>query len=400
MDRRPGAPGVQDTARQPQVRDLRVAENQPNRRADPPTVATTSSPSSTYRTAYIMAESQGAIHDTTVRDLARYALINELKRRPFKRDDITKQGLLGSQGRQFDKLLEKCNTELTSVFGMELVEMRSRGNNAGQLDLQNAIKQSSMKNSQALHDGEDDNLPSKSQKTKGSSTKQYVLRSSLKPSLIKQLTQIVDDEIPDHDANEDDWNLTNDSILDWKHGDELGHLGILGFILALILMHGRSIDNSQLLIYLKRLKIGENWQPPSTRACAHPPLTIPALLSQFNKQGYLECTQQGSKAGRGGASQASIRRQSQMPNESNKEVEWHWGARAEIEFGEQQIAEFMSDIYRSARGTASSQSQPENQATQLARHEKLIQDITKSAGSALQDSSQLHIPGIFKPATT
>jgi hypothetical protein len=71
-----------------------------------------------------------------------------------------------------------------------------------------------------------------------------VLRSSLKPSLIKQLTQIVDDEIPDHDANEDDWNLSNDSILDWKHGDELGHLGILGFILALILMHGRSIDNS------------------------------------------------------------------------------------------------------------------------------------------------------------
>jgi hypothetical protein len=57
--------------------------------------------------------------------------------------------------------------ELTSVFGMELVEMRSRGNNAGQLDLQNAIKQSSIKNSQALHEGEDDNLPNKSQKTKG-----------------------------------------------------------------------------------------------------------------------------------------------------------------------------------------------------------------------------------------
>jgi hypothetical protein len=65
----------------------------------------------------------------------------------------------------------------------------------------------------------------------------------LDPSLIKKIAQIVDDEIPENDVNEEDWNQPNDAILDWKHGDELAHLGILGFILALILMHGRSIEN-------------------------------------------------------------------------------------------------------------------------------------------------------------
>ncbi|KAH9464878.1 hypothetical protein MJO29_001452 [Puccinia striiformis f. sp. tritici] len=347
-----------------------------------------------------MAETLGALPDVTARDLARYALINELKRRPFKRDDISKAGLLGSQGRQFDKLLIKCNIELTSVFGMELVEMRSRGHNAGQVDLQNAIERQAVKSSQAVQNG-DDEPPSKSQKSKVSSTKQYVLRSSLRPDLVSKLAQIVDEEIPDNDASEDDWSQPNSSILDWKHGDELGHLGLLGFILALILMHERAIENSQLLIYLKRLKINENWHPPSTPACAHPPSTLPALLSQFIKQGYLECTQQGSKAGRGGASQANIRRQSQAgPSETNQEMEWRWGARAEIEFGERQIAEFMSDVYCSAQGRVNDQNQPENLANQNSRHEKLIRDITKSAGSALQDSSQLSVHGISKSAST
>ncbi|KNZ49228.1 hypothetical protein VP01_513g5 [Puccinia sorghi] len=356
-----------------------------------------------------MAESRVALYDTTVRDMVRYAVINELKRRPFKRDDISKAGvkvgLLGTQTRQFDKLLDQCNVELTSVFGMELVEMRARGFNAGEVLLQSQLKRQSLKNSQAAHDGEDDDLPSKSQKVKGSS-KQYVLRSSLNPSLLKKITQLVDDEIPDNEANEEDCNQPTNSILDWKHGDELGHIGILGFILALILMHERALDNTvpylaaQLLIYLKRLKIGDNWHPPSTKGCAHPPPTLMALLSQFTKQGYLECTQQGSKAGRGGPPQAVMRRQSQIgSNETNQEMEWRWGARAEIEFGEHQIAEFMSDVYLAATGKVSDQTQPDNPANRQARHDKLMKHIAKAAGSALQDSSQLPVPGISKGAS-
>ncbi|PLW36622.1 hypothetical protein PCANC_18287 [Puccinia coronata f. sp. avenae] len=358
-------------------------------------ISTVHPPRTTHKN--MAASQQVSFHDTTVRDLARYALINELKRRPFKRDDIVKAGLLGSQTRQFDKLIEQCNVELTSVFGMELVELRARGYNPGEVVLQNELKRQSQKNSQAPRDGEDEDLPTKSNKGKAS-TKQYVLRSSLDPSLIKKIAQIVDDEIPENDVNEEDWNQPNDAILDWKHGDELAHLGILGFILALILMHGRSIENAQLLNYLKRLKIGDNWQPPSTRACSHPPGTLGSLLNQFSKQGYLECAQKGSKAGRSGASQAAIRRQSQNhgAGETNQEMEWRWGARSEIEFGEVQIAEFMSDIYRSATGRVADQSHPEQR--RQVRHEKLMSDIAKSAGSALQDSSQLPVPGISKGA--
>jgi len=335
--------------------------------------------------------------------MVRYAVINELKRRPFKRDDISKAGLLGTQSRQFDKLLEQCNVELTAAFGMELVEMRARGFNAGEVLLQSQLKRQSLKNSQAAHDGEDDDPPSKSQKVKGSS-KQYVLRSSLNPSLIKKITQLVDDEIPHHDANEDDWNQPTNAILDWKHGDELAHIGVLGFILALILMHERALDNTQLLIYLKRLKIGDNWQPPSTKGCAHPPATLLGLLSQFTKQGYLECTQQGSKAGRSGPSQAAMRRQSQVVgpnnNETNQEMEWRWGARAEIEFGELQIAEFMSDVYRAATAKVSPQSLPDTPANRHTPHDKLLKDIAKAAGSTLQDSSLLPVPGISKATSS
>jgi hypothetical protein len=77
-------------------------------------------------------------------------------------------------------------------------------------------------------------------------------------------------------------------------------------------------------------------------------------------------------------------------------MEWRWGARSEIEFGEVQIAEFMSDIYRSATGRVADQSHPEQR--RQVRHEKLMSDIAKSAGSALQDSSQLPVPGISKGA--
>lgn len=274
--------------------------------------------------------------------------------------------------------------------------MRSRGLNAEQVLFQDAIQRQSLRQSQsqAAPGGEGDEPPSRSHKSKSGSTKQYVLRSCLAPSLINKIGQIVEEEIPEDDANDDDWSQPDNSILDWKHGDELGHLGILGFILALILMNSRSIENRQLLIYLRRLGISDNWLPPSTPACAHPPLTIAMLLTQFAKQGYLECSQSGSKSARGGGSQAAIRRQSQVvPSESNQDFEWRWGARAEIEFGEKQIAEFMSDIYRAAKGRVDDQTQADNPAnkrkSEEAQHAKIMNDITKAAGSALQDSSTL-----------
>jgi hypothetical protein len=82
-------------------------------------------------------------------------------------------GLLGSQTRQFDKLIEQCNVELTSVFGMELVELRARGYNPGEVVLQNELKRQSQKNSQAPRDGEDEDLPTKSNKGKGAISPPY-----------------------------------------------------------------------------------------------------------------------------------------------------------------------------------------------------------------------------------
>ncbi|MBW0502847.1 hypothetical protein O181_042562 [Austropuccinia psidii MF-1] len=335
------------------------------------------------------------------RELARYALINELKRRPFKRDEVSKAGLLGNQGRSFDKLLRMCNNELSSVFGMELVEMRSRGFNAEEASLQHAVQQAS-DNSQGHRSsgGGGDVSVHKGPKAKGGSTRQYVLRSRLPSSLINQVGQIVDTEIPEDENNEDEVSQRGCPILDWRHGDELGQLGVLGFILALILIHGRAIDNRQLLTYLKRFKIDEHWKPPLTPASIRPPQNLIALLNQFCKQGYLEYTQQGTKSASAGPSQATLRRQSQIePSDMNQNtIEWRWGARAEIEFGEKQIAEFMSNIFRSAKRQVAEADTSDSQRPPKASHEKIMQDIKKAAGSKLQDCNSLQMPGATGPA--
>lgn len=79
--------------------------------------------------------------DRKASDLVRLALFNENKRLPLKREEINKKGtglvmnicscteyrlVMGSSSRAFNAVMEKAQHKLRHIFGMELVELRSR----------------------------------------------------------------------------------------------------------------------------------------------------------------------------------------------------------------------------------------------------------------------------------
>lgn len=211
------------------------------------------------------------------------------------------------------------------------------------------------------------------------------------------------------------WVKDDNAALDWKRGDELAQQGVLGIILALILANGRVIDDRehclcgpktaadlavvQLRAHLKRLHIQPEWKPPATPASHNPPTSIDALLSAFQRQGYLE--RDRSSGGGGGATQATQsgrRRSSGNADTGESASEWRWGARAEVEIGERGVAELMAEIYLEGdpdaeeRRAAAAQAQVQrgrNQTQQIDPAARLIDDIKRSAGSTLQDATQI-----------
>ncbi|KAH9812840.1 MAGE family-domain-containing protein [Melampsora americana] len=324
------------------------------------------------------------------REAARHALLNEHRGKTFSRETLNKSGV--ACGRQFNKHLAQCNRELGRTFGMELIEVRARGLDQVQMALDAKMKLKALKESQRQKNGNqgDDQAPVDLKPKAGSSGKQYILRSCLSPELIYKLGEIVDEEIP-RDDREDNWLKEENDVLDWKRGDEVAYHGVLGLILALILTHGRTMDNHELRNYLKRLRVDEKWSPPHTPACMHPQPDLDRLLDHFVKYKYLECSERSGKLA--GSQAGASRRQSQgVRNEANNQKqEWRWGARAEIEFGEKGIAKFITDIFKEAcpQNRAPAQSGSALDRGSAFSVQKLMSDIAKAAGGELQDADRL-----------
>jgi hypothetical protein len=86
-----------------------------------------------------------------------------------------------------------------------------------------------------------------------SGSKTYILRSTLDPKIIQYATltdeQILEKEMAVEDEGDSDEEYDSGrslgSIINWSKSDQLGSIGILYVILALILVNGRVINNSQ-----------------------------------------------------------------------------------------------------------------------------------------------------------
>ncbi|KIJ90130.1 hypothetical protein K443DRAFT_686945 [Laccaria amethystina LaAM-08-1] len=213
------------------------------------------------------------------------ALFCEHKRTPLRRDDITKKVLGANASLAFNGVFLAAQEKLRKVFGRELVEIPSR---AG-LDQDN--------NTNAL----------------GSKT--YTLRSCLHPFIVEQAAltdeQILEQEHADtsfDDSDDEDDNGADDderrprpygSLISWSTTDQLGPLGILYVILALIIVSGRVRTDVDLRTQLKRLRLlSTAGRSPVhfTTSSTHRSMSLDAYLTHLQQKGFADRQQVGDHA--------------------------------------------------------------------------------------------------------
>ncbi|TFK98389.1 MAGE family-domain-containing protein [Pterulicium gracile] len=274
-------------------------------------------------------------------DVVRLALFMENKRMPLKRDDINKKILGGS--RAFNAVFPQAQDVLQDVFGMHLVEMRTRA----QLDRA------------FTGEAEDDGgkIGAGKKKASNAGSKTYALVSTLDPRLIEYASQffdkVLDAEIEDQKAQGKD--LADDdedelyagkrnygSIIAWSKGDQLGSVGILYTILSLILVNGRSMPNDDLRAALKRLSLDPSDPVYLTPQSTTPQITTDLLLKSFRDHGYIDKIDISSDP-RGGKGKRS-RTAASGDGEADAAAEWRWGMRAEVEVGERKVARFLAEF--------------------------------------------------------
>lgn len=170
--------------------------------------------------------------------------------------------VLGQSTRAFNTVFAMAQNTLRKTFGMELVELMSRAEREKEQNDNDETREGA--NATGL-------------KKKGSfkvhyhrlyagalileilaasaGAKTYILRSTLDPAIIEATAatdeQILEDEILEiPEDEEDEAPKTFGSILSWSSADELGPLGILYVLLALILVSGGALGDSAVFYLL------------------------------------------------------------------------------------------------------------------------------------------------------
>ncbi|KAK0236547.1 MAGE-domain-containing protein [Armillaria nabsnona] len=267
--------------------------------------------------------------------LVRLALFAEHKRNPLRREEISKK-VLGSNTRAFNQVLQLAQTTLQKTFGMELVELRSRAELGkdgvgGDEDLEEARKAVGVK-----------------KKAAAAGSKSYILRSILNPTIIEEAAQ-VSEKILGEEASEEDDNDDDDdergarsygSLISWSHTDQIGSLGILHIILALILVSGRVLSDAELRAHLKKLRQPMSGSVKFDAHATHKSASMEAYMNTIIRQGFVERVAVGdAKKGKGKRVRAT-----QGDEDSGATYEWRWGNRAHSEVGEKAIAQFVAEF--------------------------------------------------------
>ncbi|SJL08717.1 uncharacterized protein ARMOST_12086 [Armillaria ostoyae] len=266
--------------------------------------------------------------------LVRLALFAEHKRNPLRREEISKK-VLGSNTRAFNQVLQLAQTTLQKTFGMELVELRSRAELGkdgigGDEDLEEAGKAVGVK-----------------KKAAAAGSKSYILRSVLNPTIIEEAAQ-VSEKILEEEALEEDDNDDDDersarsygSLISWSHTDQIGSLGILYIILALILVSGRVLSDAELRAHLKKLRQPMSGSVKFDAHATHKSVSMETYMNMIIRQGFVERVAVGdAKKGKGKRVRAT-----QGDDDSGATYEWRWGNRAHSEVGEKAIAQFVAEF--------------------------------------------------------
>ncbi|KAG1858529.1 MAGE-domain-containing protein [Suillus subluteus] len=285
-----------------------------------------------------LAESDADVElDRKASDLVRFALFMEQRRTLIRREDINKK-VLGSNSRLFNSVLERAQKLLKKTFAMELVELQSRNyreqdNVVAGDDLQEARNATGVK-----------------KKTAAAGSKTYILRSVLDPIIIEEAARtderLYEEQIADCQEDgddDDDMPRSYGCIISWSTADQVGALGVLHVILAIILASGRSMTDLELRAHLKRLGLSSNESISMNTQSTHKSLPIDTYLGQLMKQGYIDRIKLGDTKAAGGK-RGRAPAATQANQDENQAFEWHWGHRSYSEIGEQAIATFVAEF--------------------------------------------------------
>ncbi|KAK4700416.1 hypothetical protein P7C70_g5830, partial [Phenoliferia sp. Uapishka_3] len=297
-----------------------------------------------------------AMRNKLIMEITRHALFCESNRKPFKPEDVRKT-ILTQYPRAFPDLFPAVKSNLRRHLGMELVKMRQKEGGKGQVLA-------------------------------------YILRSTLPSSIIRDMVERDDKLLPEPNGDEqpeDRYELLLHEFMaeegyarDVKK-EEGGAYGVIGVILALILVSGKVLGEDQLIVYLKKVfPDGLEAIIPASFASRPVPkdkengLSMQKFLNQLASQGYLEKGKSGT-----GATQGKSQKNQQQSGDPT--VEWKWGARAETEIGEVGVARFVQTIYESKAGERADSEEDEEMPAATAKKartgEKLMDEIARAAGS-------------------
>ncbi|KIJ91541.1 hypothetical protein K443DRAFT_685927, partial [Laccaria amethystina LaAM-08-1] len=303
-------------------------------------------------------------------DLVRLALFCEHKRTPLRRDDITKKVLGANASRAFNSVFLAAQEKLRNVFGMELVEIPSRA----------GLDQDNNANGNEEELAEARRATGVKKKSVALGSKTYMLRSCLHPLIIERAAltdeQILEQELADtpfDDSDDEDDNGADEderrprpygSLISWSTTDQLGPLGILYVILALILVSGRVMTNGMsflsftlprltipqtvdLRTQLKRLRLlSTAGRSPVhfTTSSTHRSMSLDAYLTHLQQKGFLDRQQVDDHAAKKKGAGKRIRATQAEDAEEGRTWEWRWGPRAACEVGEEGIAKFVAEF--------------------------------------------------------
>ncbi|KAF9552820.1 MAGE-domain-containing protein [Agrocybe pediades] len=285
--------------------------------------------------------------------LVRLALFTEHKRVPLRREEINKKAL-GTSSRAFNHILELAQQKLRNTFGMELVELPSRA------ALENG----------ADEEGSKETATGMKKKASAVGSKTYILRSCLDPALVERAALADEDTLAEEQGDlathypavdfEDEDLVIDDSpeaeripqnygtLLSWTRGDQLGSLGILYTILALILVHGRAAPDAELRRHLKTLHLPSTGGKPvlNTATATERAQDLNEFLGNLLKLGYLDRQQIGGDAKKGKKTGTGVKRVRNQADEQEAGItyEWRWGPRSFCEVGEENIAQFIAEF--------------------------------------------------------
>lgn len=192
-------------------------------------------------------------------ELVRYALACEYSRSVIRRDDVRANVLDDKTSRVFAPVFNAAQKMLHQTFGYHMVELRAKGADNAELAKQaQEVLRAAASSANGLRPRGQQPVEDTSAADGGPGTNQWVLRSALSPTLIKELVS-ADEKLSNAYAEASSSSSSSSSTqrrrraasetkaaVDWNRADHQdGEMGLLYIILALILVNGRTITDGK-----------------------------------------------------------------------------------------------------------------------------------------------------------